>query len=298
MVEKIAEYVKRVFKGTGIGDRIINFIRIREIDEKLFFIEVIKQYRKDAANPSTAMIESRKYFKQNRERVKHIVALLADEESKLCYRKAIQYRYTHDLRRAPKYTRNIYFPRDIIHLSDHEVFIDGGAFVGDTIRVFYKKTSAKYKKIVAFEPDTYNYKMLTKLKYHDVVKNNMGLWDDDCELNFTNGGGCGSRMSEHADSTVIVRKLDNLDVCQNATYIKLDIEGSELNALMGAENLIKRNHPKLAVCLYHSDEDMIRIIEYIHNIEPDYHIYVRHHSIQAAETVMYAVYKGERTEGR
>lgn len=289
MIKKIAEYAKKYYKGTKIGDWIINFIRIRGIDEKLLTVSVKKQYQKDVQNPSAAMLLSRQYFKEHEEQIKNILELLADEESKVCYRKAINYRYTHDMKRAPKYTKNIYFPDDIIHLSDNEVFIDAGAFVGDTTRVFYKKTHGKYKRIVAFEPDTYNFCMLSKLKYHDVIKNNMGLWNDDCELHFTNGGGCGSRMSEDAGSSVKVKRLDDIAECQDATYIKMDIEGSEIRALMGAENLIRRNRPKLAICLYHSDEDMIHIIEYIHKIEPDYRIYVRHHSIQAAETVMYAV---------
>lgn len=69
----------------------------------------------------------------------------------------------------------------------------------------------------------------------------------------------------------------------------MDIEGSEMDALIGAEQTIRRNHPKLTICIYHSDEDMIRIIEWIHHIDPKYRLYVRHHSRSAVETVVYAV---------
>lgn len=293
MIEKIAKYAKKFLKNTYIGDWMINFIRIRNIDEKMLSVAVKKQYQKDVRNPSEEMLASRQYFRQHKEQIKNIVDLLADKESKICYRKAINYRCTHDMKQAPKYTKNIYFPEDIIHLSEEEVFIDGGAFVGDTIRTFYKMMRGKYRKIVAFEPDTYNFRMLTKLKYHDVIKNNMGLWDSNGELHFTNGGGCGSNISENAVSTVTVKRLDDIAECQDATYIKMDIEGSEIMALKGAENIIRKKHPKLAICLYHSDEDMLRIIEYIHELEPAYLIYVRHHSAYAVETVMYAVYKAE-----
>ena len=75
----------------------------------------------------------------------------------------------------------------------------------------------------------------------------------------------------------------------DATFIKMDIEGAELEALRGAQNIIKSNKPKLAICIYHSDQDMIDIIEYIHKLQPDYKIYLRHHSLYEAETVIYCI---------
>lgn len=83
--------------------------------------------------------------------------------------------------------------------------------------------------------------------------------------------------------------IDAVPECKNATFIKMDIEGMEWDALHGAVETIKRNHPKLAICIYHSDEDMIRIVEYIHEIAPEYKLYVRHHSKREYETVLYAV---------
>ena len=62
-----------------------------------------------------------------------------------------------------------------------------------------------------------------------------------------------------------------------------------MDALKGAENTILRNHPKLAICIYHKDADMIQVIEYIHQLVPEYKIYVRHHSRCQNETVCYAV---------
>ena len=64
-----------------------------------------------------------------------------------------------------------------------------------------------------------------------------------------------------------------------------------VNALHGAEQTIRRNHPKLAICLYHSPEDYIRLIQYIHSLNPNYQLYVRHHSTLWCETVLYAVDK-------
>ena len=68
----------------------------------------------------------------------------------------------------------------------------------------------------------------------------------------------------------------------------MDIEGSELPALKGAVNIIKRNKPKLAICIYHSDSDMIDIAEWIHTVVPEYRLFVRQHSWEITETVLYA----------
>lgn len=69
----------------------------------------------------------------------------------------------------------------------------------------------------------------------------------------------------------------------------MDIEGSELPALEGAKQTILRNKPKLAISIYHSDEDMLRIVEYIHELVPEYKLYIRAHTMGIAETVLYAV---------
>ena len=71
--------------------------------------------------------------------------------------------------------------------------------------------------------------------------------------------------------------------------IKMDVEGSELDALEGAKQTILNNKPKLAVCLYHKTKDFIDIPNLIHNLVPEYKLYVRHHSFSVNETVLYAI---------
>lgn len=73
------------------------------------------------------------------------------------------------------------------------------------------------------------------------------------------------------------------------TYIKMDVEGAELKSLMGAKNVIRNYHPRLAISIYHSDEDMIGIIEYVKENYPFYKLYVRHYTYFYADTVLYAI---------
>ena len=86
-----------------------------------------------------------------------------------------------------------------------------------------------------------------------------------------------------------VMAIDDVLECHDATWIKMDIEGSELKALEGARETILANHPKLTICIYRSDDDMLTIIEYVHRLLPDYRLYVRHHTRKIYETVLYAI---------
>ena len=81
-------------------------------------------------------------------------------------------------------------------------------------------------------------------------------------------------------------KID--DIAPDATFIKMDIEGAELNALKGAENTIRDNVPKLAIRIYHQLNDLWEIPIYLSEIVPEYNFFVRHHSKGLAETVLYA----------
>ena len=83
--------------------------------------------------------------------------------------------------------------------------------------------------------------------------------------------------------------LDDVPECQDVTFLKMDIEGAEWDTLHGATNIIEKNKPTLAICIYHSDEDMLRIPEFIQSKWPEYKLYVRQHFFLPLETVLYAV---------
>lgn len=88
---------------------------------------------------------------------------------------------------------------------------------------------------------------------------------------------------------VMVERLDDVLSGERITFIKMDVEGSELEALKGAENIIKNQHPKMAICLYHKIEDFWQIPMYIKAIVPEYRFGIRHHCpANFNDTVLYA----------
>ena len=68
----------------------------------------------------------------------------------------------------------------------------------------------------------------------------------------------------------------------------MDIEGSELEALRGAREVIRRDKPRLGICVYHRPEDILEIPMFIKELVPEYKLYIRHHSPHLNETVVYA----------
>lgn len=75
---------------------------------------------------------------------------------------------------------------------------------------------------------------------------------------------------------------------ETPTFIKMDIEGAELEALEGAKTTIVKNKPKLAICLYHKPDDLWKIPLYLKDLVPEYKFYIRHHGKVRWETVLYA----------
>ncbi len=159
-----------------------------------------------------------------------------------------------------------YTPNDIFNINSTDVVLDCGAAYGDTLPMF-----SKSKLIYAIEPDPNNFKLLTdyvsQMKLANVITINVGLWYECTALPFYDK--CGNFLTKISGITI-----DSLNT--NASYIKMDIEGAELEALKGASKLIKNNKPKLAICVYHKPEHIFEIPLYLQQIQPEYKFYFRH----------------------
>ncbi|MDR1720023.1 MAG: FkbM family methyltransferase [Dysgonamonadaceae bacterium] len=186
-----------------------------------------------------------------------------------------------------------YFPPGIIATTSDEVFVDGGGFIGDTVINFVEQTKGAFNKIYVFEPISGIYQQAVKNTAHlkdKIVLYNAGLYSEHTKTVFEDNGS-GSRAARAGKEIVTLVKFDeHLPEAERSqvTYIKLDIEGSEMKALEGMKETIATFKPKLAICIYHRPADLWEIPLYIHRLNPDYKLYIRqHHHI--FETVFYAI---------
>lgn len=193
-----------------------------------------------------------------------------------------------------------YFPADLITLGPEEVFLDAGAFTGDTVRSILAHTKGRFGAIHAFEPDRLSHARLcervaalppgveTRIHCH-----RMALSAEARTVRFASTGSPGGNIfgasgPETADAVEIHAVLPG-EVLESLTFIKLDVEGAEMEVLRSLEREIRAFRPTLAVCVYHRREDLTGIPAYIHALCPEYRLFLRHHSSCRCETVLYAL---------
>lgn len=176
--------------------------------------------------------------------------------------------------------------------SNKEFFVDAGAFDGDTMESFIRNVGKNFKEIHSIEPDQTNYQKLTrkiqKLKIANIYAHNMGVWNHETELGFSDNASESSKLNTSNSGKIKVNSIDNLFSDKPVSFIKMDVEGAEYKALLGSEKTIKKNKPKLAICVYHKPEDIIEIPKLILEFNPTYKFFLRHHDNNFYETVLYA----------
>ena len=178
-----------------------------------------------------------------------------------------------------------YFGYPKVTLCENEVYVDGGAYIGDTAEEFIsyaEKEEKKYKHIYSFEPDEKNCNLAKKnLRHYEKVSVvPAGLWSKTTTLEFysESGGDCiGSHLTEVKNGQTVSVPVVSLDEFFSdkpqdewPTIIKMDIEGSEKEALVGATKIIRAKKPKLMICAYHKPEDIYELPQTILSIRPDY----------------------------
>lgn len=174
-----------------------------------------------------------------------------------------------------------YFDLDLMHCGPDEVFVDMGCYTGDTVLSYINSYGAEnYRRI-------YSYEIVAE--HLEQAKNNLRQYKN---IDFRLRGVAeanktmylesetphpGSAICESGQISVQAVALDE-DVPEAVTFIKMDLEGGEYNALLGSERHIRQDHPKLAVCLYHSNQDLWRLPKLIHSFGMPYKYYLRFNS--------------------
>lgn len=241
--------------------------------------------------------QTEEFFSMNSARVKAVAEMFVEEKSRTVYQKAVNFRQYHRLKFRPPFCPELKYYNSLTPCKENEVFIDCGAWVGDSAIEFAKYTNDTYRKIVSFEPDDANFEELKKnvSALRDCIIFKKGVWSSSGRLSFQNGNSGGSQViaTDQAEGLsggcIDVVQMDEVPECQNATFIKLTVEGSELAALQGARNLIIKNRPILTMSIYHTPESMLSIPEWLRDNLTRYRFFCRHHSYYKDNTIMYAI---------
>lgn len=184
-----------------------------------------------------------------------------------------------------------YFDLEYLNHEKDEVFIDGGTLDGETCRRFVRWCGYDYKRVYCFEPDPDNITLFREnMPSNDKISLiTKGLWNKNGTLSFDNRGTASSRISEAGNVKIETSRLDDILQGEKVTFIKMDIEGAEKEALEGCKNTICKYKPKLAISVYHKPEDILEIPEILLSFRSDYKFWLRHYSLHAYDTVLYAV---------
>ena len=196
------------------------------------------------------------------------------------------------------YGEEEYFPREVNKLVEKgDTVIDAGISCFHPELLKYSEMAGKDGEIIAFEASPVEYKKILAdwdfEKYKNIKIENLGLWDSETTLMISDDIGGSSVVYDYLNRNIECKlvKLDDYVQKNNikkVDYIKMDIEGAEINALKGAEKTIKKYHPKLAICVYHEYLHLFQIFDYINSLYEGYRFYLCHHSSYFPETVLYA----------
>lgn len=183
----------------------------------------------------------------------------------------------------------------ILQYTEREVFVDVGAFTGDTILKFLELTGGKYKRIIGFEMDSQNYSILQKTigEKENISAENIAVGSRSGKTYCISGHSESSVLSEQGDCEVEMIALDDLPEMRDVTFVKISANGMDLDVLRGAERLIRENAPKLAI--YASGELLWKIPQYIKEIVPGYELYYRHYGYGQQAMICYAVLPAKKS---
>ena len=233
--------------------------------------------------------------------IRQLYELWADEQSRREFVAQLEWRQSLDPKCLPQPSPacETYFPTDLVKVTDKEVFVDCGAFDGDSVRNFLERVNYSFEKVIPLEPDPGNCQKLRNAvcKLPDEVSrkisiHNVAVGAVRGRVRFAADGTAGSGISEKGTIETDCLPLDEILGGDFPTYIKMDIEGAEPEALMGARRLLKQNSAVWAICLYHKGQHLWELPLFIASLSDGYQFYLRRYAEDCWELVLYAIPKG------
>lgn len=182
--------------------------------------------------------------------------------------------------------------KELYPLKEKEVFVDGGCYDGFTTKGFFQWSGGK-GYAYCFEIDEENRRTIRRnlpAGCYEILPK--AMWSEKRQLSLSAAGNFASSVTDRIQEDSVCVEADTVDSLlqdKKVTYIKMDIEGAELEAIKGARKVIQEQAPRLAVSIYHKPEDIVQIPALLHVYNKDYRFYLRHYSFSFYDTVLYAV---------
>ena len=276
---------------------IANYPPLEELKKRVCVIDEDVQSLSMAASEPYSL----EYIKENYDKLNAFYESLQDEKSKKVMMAYLNQKITGKFSEmADVWDKLQYFDGDFYDLCKVNCIVDCGAYIGDSFLSFsneYKRRSGKEYRGMAylFDPDAGNQQKIKENCRHskaDIKTLQLGAWEESGTLSFEaddNFGNAG-KIANDGNVSINVDAIDNIVKDNHVDFIKMDIEGAELNALKGAQESIKNNHPVLAICAYHKRDDLMKLPEYISGLSSEYKFYLRAYGgPYSIELVLFAV---------
>ncbi len=264
-----------------------NFISLLSFASKLpDVIETIRKiskenelYAPDVPVSGTNLFDM-DFYEKYKSDIEYVYEILEDDISKQAYCDIISFKLTGkiDYLLNCEHTRNELFTK-LLRSDKYKVFADLGAYNGDTIRELLEY-APNLKYVFALEPDIKTYKKLNRYAENEkrcsIAALNVAAWSEETTLTFDCSGNKNSNVGNLGKTIEIeANSLDNILSGLPANYIKYDIEGSEMQALFGSAETIKKYTPDLCVSIYHRSEDIFLLPMLVKHLNPSYKLYIR-----------------------
>lgn len=234
------------------------------------------------------------YYRENQSKFTDCLSLFEEPKSRLLYHQMIDFLGSFDPHMLPEpdYDHQ-YFPEDLTVWDGSGAFVDAGSYDGQTI-IDAAHRFGVLSKVIAFEPDLANVSKIDSMidwtgVSEEAIIFPCGVWSDTRMVHFSAGNGEGSAISDCGNSVILAVSIDGVMKGVVPGYIKMDVEGAEMKALMGAKRTIATHRPSLAISIYHAPGHLFEIQLLLNNWELGYKFFLRSHGNNLFDTVLYCI---------
>ncbi len=292
-----------------LGKKIISLNDANKYENPVILISSANQFTRKEVKNLLKRSDFENYFldeyvfKKNNELIMKVFDMFDDDRSREVYADMILTRMGKKSINCDLVSNDKNFAIDeFANIKYDEIFVDCGAYVGDTIEEYIKAKEGVFNKIYAFEPDVRNFNAMKyridrlkkewALSDDKIICVNAGVGENKTKMALQNQTENAASLSalfsnEFSDSGIDVYALDDYFADQKISFVKADIEGYEEKMIKGAKSIIKRDKPLMAICVYHTPSDMYRIPLILKEFNPEYRFSLRQHHCELSETVLY-----------